>query len=171
MKKIFKVTGIVLASLLVLFVGSALTYRIVKSQGIVEPYTLNPEGGAKTVLVLTQSSSFKDEVMSGLAERTAGTGIRISVGEITKASLPVEENWDHIVLFTTVESGDIPEAADMLLRERKDQGLYSLIITADSGKWKKKDIEIDALTMASSKKNTILAVDRILSTILPLIEG
>jgi len=159
---ILKKIAIVLSSIVVVLVFGALTYRFVKTQGVVEDYTVNPEVDSPRLAIVTQKSSFKDEVIRQAIDELRNQEMRIFVTDVTRLFELEDSEWDGMVVLTTVESGQIQEDShDFLNNHRSDFHRIALFYTADSNSWKRKDIEIDAISSASSKNNIALTAQRI----------
>lgn len=149
-KKIIVVLGVIV----ILFVSAALTYRILKTQGVVETYEVNPQVVTPRLIIATQQSNFKDEVIRQVVEELKHEEVNILVTDVTELSKLEDEKWDALVILTTVESGQIQEDShEFLANHQKDFERIGLVYTADSGKWEKKDIDIDAVSSASRNQN------------------
>lgn len=158
----WKKIAIVFIIIIVVAVGGALTYRFIKTQGVVEDYTVNAEIDSPKLVIATQESKYKDEVVRQAIEELKTQDIKIIVTDVTRLSELEDSDWDGMVILTTVESGQIQkDSHDFLEKHKNDYNRIGLIYTADSNTWKNKDIEIDAISSASIKKNTALCVQAI----------
>ncbi len=164
MKKLNKWKKIAIVFLIIIIVAvcGALTYRFVKTQGVIEDYTVNSDAGFPRLVIATQKSKFKDEVLRQAIEELKKQDIEIFVTDVTRLSELADSDWDGVVILTTVESGQIQQDShDFLENHKNDYNRIGLIYTADSSTWKHKDIEIDAVSSASMKKNIAPCVQTI----------
>lgn len=144
---------IVFLIIIIVAVCGALTYRLIKMQGVVEDYTVNTANSPRLVIA-TQKSKFKDEVLRQAIEELKKQEVGIFVTDVTRLSELEDSEWAGMVILTTVESGQIQEDSHEFLKKHKnDYNRIGLIYTADSNSWKHQDIEIDAISSASIKKN------------------
>lgn len=168
MNGILRTIGIVIA--IVLLTGASLAggYRLAKRQGVVKPYTLHDGGEAGRVLILTQSSRFKNSVLAGVKSALEGTGVRVEVDDVTRIGARTKEAWDGVVVLDTVQSGKIHGVVVEHLRGAPDTEKYRLYFTADSGRWAKKDIDIDAIASSSRKERAAGLSERMAADVLAL---
>jgi hypothetical protein len=160
---IWKKIAIVFLLVIIVAAGGALTYRIIKTQGVVDDYTVNAEVDSPKLVIATQKSNFKDEVLRQAIEELKKQDIKITVTDVTRLSELEDSDWDGMVILTTVESGQIQQDSHEFLENYKNEyDRIGVIYTADSNSWKHKDIEIDAISSASMKKNTDPCVQAIL---------
>ena len=169
---ILKKIAIVVLPIIVVLVSGALTYRFVKTQGVVEDYTINPDVDFARLAIVTQKSNFKDEVIRQALDELKNQEMRIFVTDVTRVSELEDSEWDGMVVLTTVESGQIQEDSHEFLKNyRSDFHRIALFYTADSNSWKRKDIEIDAISSASSKNNIALTAQKIVEESNAIIGG
>lgn len=152
-----------------LFVGSALTYRMVKTQGVTESYIINQDKPQQPrILIATQKKEFKDNVMTDIADYYTDQSVFISVVDVTTLDTVNADDWDGIVLFTTIESDEPPKVVIDFLEGQKDLSNKFLMLTADSGKWVHPNTtDVDVVTSASLKKN----VKSVSETMIDKIDG
>ena len=100
---------IVFLIIIIVAVCGALTYRLIKTQGVVEDYTVNTKADSPRLVIATQKSKFKDEVLRQAIEELKKQEMRIFVTDVTRLSELEDSEWDGMVILTTVESGQIQE--------------------------------------------------------------
>ena len=169
MKQRAKKIIIIPAAIILIIAAGLLGYRIVKKQGPVETRIINGQESGSRVLIMTQSSGFKDEVIRRVEKNYGGKAVYIEISDIISQASPAAEDWDSIILFSTVESGDLyPEALEKVKLLKQNIGINVFIInTADSETWKHNDMNIDAYTSTSRSEN----IDRYVSKISGLIDS
>ncbi len=165
MIKVFRIILFVLAGLVGLMGATAMGYRFVKRQGIVDEYEMASSGSAPRILIATQASSFKDRVMKKVADRIKDRPFVVKVVDVTKIEDFADDGWNHIIVLSTIQSGKVSPELDRFLKGTEDYSGLTLLLTADSRTWAKKDIEIDAFTAASKKENVERYVDFIIAGI------
>ncbi|MBN1469029.1 MAG: hypothetical protein JW924_09910 [Fusobacteriaceae bacterium] len=159
---LWKKIAIVFLMIFIVAVGGALTYRLIKTQGVREDYKVNFNADFPRLVIATQKSKFKDEVLRQAIEELKKQDIEVFVTDVTRLSELSDSDWDGMIILTTVESGQIQEDShDFLKNHKNDYNRIGLIYTADSNTWKNKDIEIDAIASASIKKNIVPCVQAI----------
>ncbi len=161
--KIWKIIVITLLTIILLPICGALTYKMIKTQGVIEDYTINSDIDVPRLVIATQKSSYKNEVVRQAIEELKKRRIRIFVTDLTRLSMLKDSEWDAMIMLTTVESGQIQKDSRLFLQNHQDDyGRIGLIYTADSHQWKKKDINIDSISSASVRGNIEPAVKSIL---------
>ncbi|EAC2498452.1 hypothetical protein FZ030_02655 [Listeria monocytogenes] len=148
MKKPLKISLIAV----VIFAGVMLSYRFIKSMDVTENAQINKSATGDHVLLATQGSKFKDSVMDQVKKDMEGKNVHISIIDTTKLDKVKADDYDKVVLFTTVQSDDIPENVSTFMNDNKDKSIH-IAVTADSGRWDDKPKDIDAISEASKAEN------------------
>ncbi len=161
-KKVLIGSFITLLALAVVLLGVILTYKFVKTQGVIDSYIINSDKNSKKVLIATQKSNFKDSVMQNVTAYYSGQPIFLSVIDVTQLRKVKADPWDIIIIFSTIESNKLNPAAEKFIKDERDHTKIFVFNTADSGMWKNSTVGIDCVTSASKKTN----VDRYSSDII-----
>ncbi|EHF2867631.1 hypothetical protein J0953_000067 [Listeria monocytogenes] len=161
MKKPLKISLIVV----VIFAGVMLSYRFIKSMDVTENAEINKSATGDHVLLATQGSKFKDSVMDQVKKDMEGKNVHVSIIDTTKLDKVKADDYDKVVLFTTVQSDDIPENVTTFMNDNKDKSIH-IAVTADSGRWDDKPKDIDAISEASKAENKQDFVDDLTKAIL-----
>ncbi|HAA6456799.1 TPA_asm: hypothetical protein GGA71_02740 [Listeria monocytogenes] len=148
MKKPLKISLIAV----VIFAGVMLSYRFIKSMDVTENAEINKSATGDHVLLATQGSKFKDSVMDQVKKDMEGKNVHVSIIDTTKLDKVKADDYDKVVLFTTVQSDDIPENVTTFMNDNKDKSIH-IAVTADSGRWDDKPKDIDAISEASKAEN------------------
>ncbi|EDN7593768.1 hypothetical protein GPY84_11845 [Listeria monocytogenes] len=161
MKKPLKISLIAV----VIFAGVMLSYRFIKSMDVTENAEINKSATGDHVLLATQGSKFKDSVMDQVKKDMEGKNVHVSIIDTTKLDKVKADDYDKVVLFTTVQSDDIPENVSTFMNDNKDKSIH-IAVTADSGRWDDKPKDIDAISEASKAENKQEFVDDLTKAIL-----
>jgi hypothetical protein len=167
MEKIKKRTGaIVFLVIGILAVGLG-TYRLLKWQWPLETQVVNDTVLQPKILIAAQSTKFKDSVLEKVVQKYEGKNVYLEILDITQSPLPELEAWDRIILFSTIESGDLyPEASAWIVKFKNEINRKVYVFnTADSGRWAHNEMQIDAVTAPSKKVNADLFADTIIKII------
>ncbi|MBC1514742.1 hypothetical protein [Listeria immobilis] len=165
MKKPVKITLIIVGIAVVIFAGVMLSYRFLKSMDVTPNAEINESETGNHVLLATQGSDFKDSVIEQIKKDMAGKDVHISIMDTTKLDKVNADDYDKVVLFTTVQSDDIPENVTTFMNDNKDKSIH-IAVTADSGRWDKQPKDIDAISEASKSENKQDFVDDLTKAIL-----
>ncbi|AIS59160.1 hypothetical protein [Listeria ivanovii] len=165
MKKSVKISLIIVGIAVVIFAGVMLSYRFLKSMDVIANEEINESATGNHVLLATQGSDFKDSVIDQIKQDMAKENVHISIMDTTKLDKVNADDYDKIVLFTTVQSDDIPENVTTFMNDNKDKGIH-IAVTADSGRWDKQPKDVDAISEASKSENKQDFVDDLSQAIL-----
>ncbi|MBC8831981.1 hypothetical protein IAI13_37320, partial [Escherichia coli] len=69
--------------------------------------------------------------------------VHVSIIDTTNLDKVTADDYDNVVLFTAVQSDDIPENVSTFMNDNKDKSIH-IAVTADSGRWDDKPKDIDA---------------------------
>lgn len=165
MKKPVKISLIIVGIAVVIFAGVMLSYRFLKSMDVTPNKEINESATGDHVLLATQGSDFKDSVIDQIEQDMANKNVHISIMDTTKLDKVSADDYDKLVLFTTVQSDDIPENVTTFMNDNKDRSIH-IAVTADSGRWDKQPKDIDAISEASKSENKQDFVDDLTKAIL-----
>ena len=159
-KKGVRIALIVFGVVVLLLGGGLAYYRFSRIQGTAEAYAVNEklenEPGITQVLVYTQDRKFKNEVIENIVKDVSAREIYLEVNPIEELDKSEDlSKWDKIILLTTVESSDPPRNALDFINENKDNNKVATFLTADSGAWAHQPDDVDVLTGASFKAETL----------------
>ncbi|MBC1797309.1 hypothetical protein HCA55_11280 [Listeria booriae] len=167
MKKILKISLIVLGSAAIIFAGVMLSYRYIKSMDVIASEELNQSATGSRVLLATQGSNFKNSVMEQVKQDMKNANVHISIVDTTKLDKVKASYYDKIVLFTTVQSDDIPKNVTKFMDDNDDKSIH-IAVTADSNRWDDKPKDVDAISEASKSENKQAFVDDLTKAITSL---
>ncbi|RDU24696.1 hypothetical protein [Anaerosacchariphilus polymeriproducens] len=149
--------------IIIFLLGAALTYRIIKTQGVIEGFVENSKIDSPCFVLAAQKSGFKEEVVKQVVDKLKKEEIQIRVMDVTQLSELDDSEWDGMVILTTVESGQIQKDSHKFLKTHVNEyNRIGVVFTADSNSWKQKDIDIDAVSSASLNRNVNSCVDSVL---------
>lgn len=161
-----KIIGGILIAIAVLVAGGLLVFKLFVAQGVSPTYEINqPQKDYQSVLIATQKKGFKDTVMQQISNYYQDKPIYIKVIDVTKLNEVEQEDWDKIILFTTVEMGKVPGAVTNFLEKQSDLSNVFLPVTAASGIWNGNQFDVDAIATASLAENTETTANSIIEFI------
>jgi len=123
----------------------------------------------KKVILISVKSDFKNAVVNYISFFYQQKKVLFSTADFKNLSGVDEKEWDAIIILSTIQKDKI---SDNVINFSKDKVLSKKIIlanTADSGQWKKKQLDYDTITMASKKENIELFSKKIIEKIEKLI--
>jgi hypothetical protein len=162
MKKIWKNTlfryGLIGLVLIALGAAGFLGYyRISRAQGVISSYEINEElkdkPNAYKAVIYSQDRAFKNEVINEVKSNLADENIYLKVEPVEEIGKNNIEEWDKVIILSTVQSSDPPKPALDYINKHKDEEKISIYLTADSGVWSKDPGHLDVTTAASKSEN------------------
>lgn len=169
--KIFKRVLIVLGSLVGLFIVVFGIYLLVNIQGEAEAVEVGSPEISKRVLIASQGSEFKNQMVDTIISRLKSEDIYIRVIDVSGLSEINEENWSAEIIIHTTEGWKAPEPVRDYLDRIKEPGKVMLLITSGDGGWKPEDCKVDVLASASKIANISVLADSILYKVDSLLKG
>ncbi len=161
---LIKVGLCMLVGLAVICVTGGATKKGPTYQGVAKTVEYNSDIKSPTLLIATQQSSFKDEIIKKVIAVLKKEKIRILVTDVTKLGEIKRDDWDGVIVFTTVQNGTIQKDSHKFLAgNAQNMESIKVVYTADSGSWKSKDLEIDAISSASKIVNVESVVQKIIN--------
>lgn len=134
-------------------------------QGVAKTVEYNSDIKSPSLLIATQQSSFKDEIIKKVVAELKKEKVRILVTDVTKLGDIKRDDWDGVIVLTTVQNGKLQKDSHNFLAEHaKNMDSIRVIFTASSGKWESKDLEIDAVSSASKIVNIEPVVKKIIDS-------
>ncbi|KAF9404891.1 hypothetical protein HW555_014113 [Spodoptera exigua] len=126
-------------------------------QGTIESYTINgnlkEEENAQQAIIYTQKRDFKNDVINELKENLVEENIYVQVEPIEEIGDNKIEDWDKVVILSTIQSSNPPEKVFDYINQHKNDHKLSIYLTADSSKWSKDPGDLDVTTAASKSEN------------------
>ena len=158
--KMFKY-GLIGIILLVLGAAGFLGYyRLARAQGVISSYEINEELKDKPnvykAVIYTQDRAFKNEVINEVKRNLVDENIYLKVEPVEEIEENKVEDWDKIIILSTVQSSDPPKPALDYINKHKDEEKLSVYLTADSGVWSKDPGYLDVTTAASKSENVTI---------------
>lgn len=155
--KLFKY-GLISIVLVVLGAAGFLGYyRMVRVQGVLSSYTINEtlkeKSNAHRAVIYTQDRAFKNQVIEELKKNLVDENIYVEVKPVEEVGENRIEEWDKVLILSTVQSSDPPKVALDYINKHKNEKKLSVYLTADSGGWSKDPGYLDVTTAASKSDN------------------
>jgi len=162
--KALKISLIVIGSLLGIAIAAAFAYRTIYAQKIAQPFEVNSPDLPAKILIATQGSAFKTQLVAELVERLKpSTYIRV----IDVSALPTinESEWKALVIINTCESGKMQADVAAFVAKAVDKNKIVLLTTSGAGNWKAADSSVDSMSSASKKDRIASLVPEIMRRI------
>ncbi|MFC2082277.1 hypothetical protein ACFLQT_00950 [Bacteroidota bacterium] len=174
MKKWIKVTIIVLATPVVLFLILLGAYIIINLQGVIEPFQVGYPDAHHKILIASQGSEFKNTLTNEFVELLNDNTNYISIVDCTSLDNEAPADWDAIIIIHTTQIHGMPDEARRFLSRASDLSKIVLITTSGGGDETVTEFEIDAISTASRLSVTnqitdwaIAKLDRIFENEIP----
>lgn len=155
--KVFKYGLIAVVMVILGAVGFLGYYRMVRVQGVISSYEINEELKEKSnsykAIIYTQDRAFKNEVIDELKKNLVDENIYLQVEPIEDIGENKIEEWNKVIVLSTVQSSDPPKEVLDYLNKHKNEEKLSVYLTADSGTWSKNPGHLDVTTAASKSDN------------------
>lgn len=170
MMKILKISVIVIASLLGIAIAAAFAYRTIYSQKVAQPFEVNSLDWPRKVLIATQGSAFKTQLVAELVERLKPSAY-LRVIDVSALSTINEAEWKALVVINTCEAGKMQADVTAFLAKATNKNNIVLLTTSGSGTWKAAESSIDSISSASKKDQIASLVPEIEHRIDALLAG
>ena len=165
-KKIFISITIVIFSLVFLMFVLLTGFKIIFSQKKIESFEVNSSTLENHILIASQGSKFKDQLLKDLIEELKKENVYIKVIDVFLLDNIKSSDWDSIIIINAVEASKYNKSVDHFIQNNYSNDNIILIATSGSGKFKIQDYYIDAISTASKIKD----VDNIKNLIISKIE-
>jgi hypothetical protein len=133
--------------------------RLIKTQAVVAIIVLliftsrvSVRGGEKRVLIVSQSSDFKNEVVGSLQEELDDSSINFTVKDISALRKVNEDEWDAIVIVHAVKMGRIKSSVKRYLDSVNDWEKVIVLTTYGSEDPVPGMYGIDSISAASEEE-------------------
>ncbi|MCG8568784.1 MAG: hypothetical protein MJB14_01470 [Spirochaetes bacterium] len=149
--KVFLITFLVL----ILFLGVALIfYKVTFSQKEVADFEVGSEKTSTQILIATQGSEFKDNVLQIITSHQSMENKYIKIVDVSRLDTCKNQDWSKIIIISSIESSKIHEEAGEFINNYPDKNKITLLATSGSGKWSGEVLPVDTITTASKKNLT-----------------
>ncbi|WP_430606519.1 hypothetical protein IGJ55_002333 [Enterococcus sp. AZ170] len=158
--------GVISVVLLILGAAGFLGYyRMARVQGVISSYEINEalkeKANSYKAVIYTQDRAFKNEVINELKKNLVDENIYLKVEPVEDLGESKIEEWDKVIILSTVQSSDPPKAVLDYINKHKNEEKLSIYLTADSGTWSKDPGYLDVTTAASKTENITVFSRRI----------
>ena len=160
MNKWIKILLIGISIPVILFIILISVYILMNWQGVIEPYqTGNPNATLK-VLIASQGSEFKNNLLENILQKLDNDTIYLSVIDCTSLQKENASEWNAIIIIHTTKAHKIPRYVSRFLGSLPDFSNIVLISTSGGGDEVITEFEIDAISTASRMSETSNIADR-----------
>lgn len=137
-------------------------YKSTYSMKEATPREINDPALATKVLIATQGSKFKDDVVSGVVEKLVDRPIYIKVMDVSQLANVKTSDWTAIVVIHTWEMGKPPKSVSDFITTTNN-GDVIILTTSGDGHYHMDGV--DGITSASKASDVDLCVREILNRI------
>ena len=166
LKKWIKVLIAVTATPFLLFAILLLTYIIMNRQEVIEPFQLGNSGAENKILIASQGSDFKNNLLDTLVCKLKTDENYLSIIDCTALGNENDEEWDAVIIIHTLQIHNMPEATEAFLSGVKDLSKVILVSTSGAGDESVEKFNVDAVSSASR----LNAIDPIMDWIIPKVD-
>lgn len=147
---------VIILSVLVVAGSGLAYYRLSRIQGRIEASVVNESAGEQgpKVVVFTQDRAFKNEVMKQVIADIEKSDMYLEVQPIEAITKDLDQ-WDKVVIFTTIQSSEPPENVLPVITKYKEDKRVGIFLTAESGEWAHQPDDIEAFTAASRNLDNV----------------
>lgn len=136
-----------LGVLLILAIGGMFWYSYTYSMSEVESFESGPRQSDEKVLIATQGSAYKNNLVDRLIDFLVSHEVYVNVIDVSLLDSVNSTNWDAIVVLHTWEKWEPQENAAQFLEKQYDPEKVFVVTTSGGGDEKIKGV--DAITGAS----------------------
>lgn len=149
MKKWIKIVLWIVATPFIVVGILLLSYIIMNTQGVIEPFQEgNPQANQK-VLIASQGSEFKESLVGMIIEEFKTPETYFSVIDCTSLQDIHIEDWDAIIIIHTMQIHKMPAKAKKFLDGVDDFSNIMLVCTSGGGDEVVADYDVDAISSPS----------------------
>jgi len=151
MKKTPKIILISIGGIVGILVIAFGLFLLVHVQGKAESFEVNTPDAKHKILIATQGSSFKEDLLQSLIEEIQNDSLYVKVIDVGDLGNIQPSSWDGIILIHTVERFNMQKDVAQYLKVTPNLSNVILITTSGSGEWETDEFEVDVITSASKK--------------------
>ena len=167
MQKIFKILLSIILSVIAMVFILLGTYIFVNIQGVIEPFKVGSPEAENKILIASQGSDFKDNLLEMLVQELKGENKYLYVVDCTKLGNEVFSDWDVIVIIHSAQIHKMPREAELFLKRSIDLSKVILVTTSGAGDEKIEVFEVDAISTASR----ISKIYKVINWLIPKVES
>jgi tetratricopeptide (TPR) repeat protein len=151
-RRLLKLLGIALGAVAALVVVAFVVYVILYYPRKAEPFEINTPGPAKTLLIATQGSGFKDALAGALCDSLKSSSIYIKGIDVGGLDEVDDGDWDKILIVNSFVIR-LNKGVERFVNRAASPDNILLLVTSGGADWKPKpELRVDALTSASRKE-------------------
>jgi len=147
--KLLKIAGIVLGAVAGLFLVGFTIYVILYFPRKAVPFEVNSADQAKSILIATQGSGFKDILVKTLCDSLKQSSIYIKGIDVKDLAEVNEENWNKIIIINSFVIR-LNKNIERFIDHSSTPGNVLLFVTSGGADWQPQpQLKVDAITSAS----------------------
>lgn len=149
MKRWIKILIGIIATPVLLFIILLTVYILVNRQGVIEPYQVGNPNAEVKVLIASQGSEFKNNLVEQIINKFNDQNTYFSVVDCTSLEDKNEKEWNAVIIIHTMQIHEMPKEAKMFLSEVDDLSRIMLVSTSGGGDDMVQDFNVDAISAPS----------------------
>lgn len=165
MKKLFKILGVFLAGICFLIVVASAWYVIKFYPRHVDDMEIGNPIFSEKILIATQGSSYKNEVVQRLAEKLSTREVYIKITDVSNLDSIDPQAWSNIVILNTSIANKVNSHVRRFLDMIGSSDKIIVITTSGGGDFTPPNLEVDGITTASRLNETEKMANRIFQMI------
>ncbi|MGD9140247.1 MAG: hypothetical protein PVJ42_01770 [bacterium] len=160
-----------IAALCLLVMTCAVIPRSMSRERDIEGRSADFGAAAKTLLVASRTSEFKDAVIDGIEHSFEAESIAMRFIGLQDLRYESAEDYDAVVLMNTCIAWSLDTQVDAFLNKYRDTGNIVVVTTSGDGHWepKKQNRRFDTVASASEMARVSDVVDEITAKVRPLL--
>lgn len=139
------ISGIII--LVIGLLGFGTWYNFQYSMDVAETYEVNPQIQHKSILIATQGSKFKNDIVEKIVKHYGSQPIYVKVTDVSNLEKVDESVWSAILILHTWEMYKPPLVVETFMNKVKNQTKIVVLTTSGDGEYKMENV--DAITGAS----------------------
>jgi len=165
MKKLFKIVAGCLVGICVLIVVASTWYVIKFYPRHVDDMEIGSPIFSEKILIATQGSTYKNEVVQRLAEKLSSREVYIKITDVSNLDSIDPPAWSNIVILNTSIAGKMNSHARQFVDRTGPSDKILVITTSGEGDFTPLDLQVDGITTASKLNETEKMANSIFQTI------
>lgn len=149
MKKWIKILIGIVATPVLLFAILLVVYILMNRQGVIEPFQVGDSKAENRILIASQGSEFKNNLVEKLVDEYKDSENFLSVIDCTELDKENHEYWTAVIIIHTMQIHKMPKEARAFIAEENDLARLMLVSTSGGGDDMVTDFDVDAICAPS----------------------
>ena len=151
MKKVLKIISIIFGGILGIILFGFAIYAYLYYPRTAIPFEIDPPNPTEKILIVTQSSDFKDTLVKSLCDSLKSSSVYIKGIDLEMLPQMNSDDWDRILLINTFMIR-LDKIVDKFVNCNSTPEKKLLLVTSGGADWQPQpELMVDAITSASRK--------------------